>query len=169
MQNKKIIMIVLAILLILGIGVGIYFFASQNNAATQTESNPYGIVVPTTNPDINGDVLAIIGNEITIKRYISETVLTDAEKAAQKAERQKLSVEERQALKAEENAVTPSETIKIIIPVGTQVVKSSDTGTATGTSGSNLLLSSLEEVKAGYGIQIWKNGDDIILVKLKAI
>ncbi len=166
MNKKTLTILVVLVIAVVGMGAGYWALTNQQ---VPVESNLSGIVMPTTNPDINGDIVSIIGNEITIKRYISTTVLTDAEKAAQKAERQKLSVEERQALKAAENADTPTETIKITIPVGTQVVKSSDAGTATGTAGSNLLLSSLDEAKSGYGIQIWKNGEEIILVKLKAV
>jgi hypothetical protein len=166
-MNKKYLFTTITALILLA-GIAVYFVFMQGNTNTTNLSNQNGIVVPSVSPDINGDIVSIIGNELTIKKYLVTTTLTADEKAAKQAERQNMTVEQRQALKAEENAATPSEIIKITIPVGSKIVKNSGEASMSGDN-SNLILSNLDEAKPGFGIQIWKQNDEIILVKLKVI
>jgi hypothetical protein len=166
-MNKRSLTSGIAIVLLL-VGGGTYYAISNSSADTISNVAQNGIVVPTSSPDINGDIVSIIGNELTIKKYIVTATLSVEEKATNKTERQNISEEERKALKEEESVATPSEIIKLTIPVGTKIVKNSGEAIMSGDN-SNLLLSNLDEAKPGYGIQIWKQNDEIILVKIKVI
>lgn len=154
MAKKTYIIGIAGLLVILAIGVGAYYVFFKPSLAATTL--PTGTTVaqqqgqPVRVAELKGFVKSIEGNEIVIINEISEgEELTDEEKAAKKAERAKLSIEERQALKAEESATLQKEDVRIIIPVGVTIKKT--TGDATGT----LVDGGLDEIKEGTYISIW--------------
>jgi hypothetical protein len=69
--------------------------------------------------------------------------------------------EERQALRAKELEGISTEDIKIVVPVGTPVFKT--TGQATGTA----VKADFGEIKKGSYLSVWMNGDQIESVKIK--
>lgn len=120
MTKKTYIIGIVGLLVILAIGVGAYylFFEPPIDAATSpvvtTAAQQQG--QPVRVAELKGYVKSIEGNEIVIINEISEgEELTDEEKAAKKAERAKLSIEERQALKEEESATLQKEDVRIIL------------------------------------------------------
>jgi hypothetical protein len=165
-MDKKAYLIIgiVGLILLLGIGTGIYFvFFKDKNPVVTTDTASSSTAVP-TNPaqeqgqpirtaELKGIVKSIEGNDIVIVNELSEEKeLTDEEKAIQKAERAKLSIEERQAIKAEESATVLTEDVRIIVPVGVAIKKT--VGDATGT----LVDGGLNEIKEGTYISIWVNG-----------
>lgn len=149
---KKYIWLVVVVLLI---GGGYYFFSRfddpKNNVYTASLASPTRIA------EINGYVQSISGNEIMIANEMGVKEITDEERAR----RQKLSQEERQALKAQESANLTKENVTLTIPVGVIIVKGSG-----DASGNNLPATMSDIVKGGY-ISIWKNGEQVEFVKLK--
>lgn len=154
---------IVGLILLLGIGTGLYFvfFKSKTpvtatSTTTEVATNPAQEQgQPVRVAELKGTVKSIEGNDIVIVNELSEEKeLTDEEKAIQKAERAKLSIEERQAIKAEESATVPTEDVRIIIPVGVTIKKT--VGDATGT----LVDGGLDEIKEGTYISIWINGYD---------
>jgi len=145
MNKKKSLIIGVIALVVLTAGVGLYFSTTGLSLAQQ-QGQPARVA------ELKGLVKSIEGNQIIILNEIStEPELTDAEKAAKKAERSKLSIEERQALKAEESSVLPKEEVSITIPVGTTIK------TTTGDSTGSLVDGDLTEIKEGTYISIWVN------------
>jgi hypothetical protein len=157
---KKTILIVLAVVVL---GVGAYFGANalaterggtavQGGAATGSSADPNQ---PERTAEVKGRVLSIDGTQVVIERYIKEPSeeLTDEEKAAKKAERSKLSMEERQALKAAENAALETERITVAVPVGVpivQMVSQGDTPVAEPAT--------LADIRGGMEITVWTDG-----------
>ncbi|MHB1019260.1 MAG: hypothetical protein ACYC1R_03505 [Coriobacteriia bacterium] len=163
---KKTILIVLAVVVL---GAGAYFGASalaagagdtvvsdgtgvQGGAATGASADPNQ---PERTAEVKGLVLSIDGTEVAIQRYIKDPSeeLTDEEKAARKAERSQLSQEERQALKAAENAALETERITVTIPVGVpivQMVPQGDTPVAEPAT--------LADIRGGMEVTIWTDG-----------
>lgn len=153
-MNK--ILIVAASLLIVGGG---YYWVTKNNAPTTSSTATTTLTSPTRVAEINGYILSVMGNELTIANEQGVKEIT----AEERARRQKLSQEERQALKAQESANLTKENITVTIPVGVTIVKGSG-----DASGSNITASMSEIVKGGY-ISIWQNGESVEFVKLKGV
>lgn len=166
---KKTVLIVLAVAVL---GVGAYFgasaLASERNgsvvagvsggsgseagAGTGSTADPNQ---PERTAEVKGLVLSIDGTQVAIQRYIKDPSeeLTEEEKAARKAERQGLSMEERQALKAAENAALETERITLTVPVGVpvvQMVSSGDTPVAQPAT--------LADIRGGMEITVWTDG-----------
>jgi hypothetical protein len=144
------------LMIVLGlVGATWYYIAnSEKSASTVIGEN---LSTPDRIAEINGYVLSISGNEITVANEMGAKEISDEERAR----RQKLTQEERQALKAQESANLTKENVTLTIPVGVTIVKGS--GDASGT---NLKAMMSEIVKGGY-ISIWKNGSEVEFVKLK--
>jgi hypothetical protein len=161
MKDKRI--IIGAVVGIIALVGGVYGFMVLTQPKQQTVVSASGqvLTVPTRSAEINGTVLRIEGNEMTVQRVIS--TLTAEEQAAKKAKMQSLTPEERQALRGQESEVAQTEDVVVIIPVGVPVVVG--TGDMTGT----ITESSLSEIKVGSGLSIWKNGDTIEMVKIKGL
>ena len=155
-MSKKayIIIVIVAIAILALIGGGVYYFFLRPSATVTTAPTSTTLAQQQGQPvrvaELKGFVKSIEGNEIVIINEISvEKELTDEEKAIQKAERAKLSVEERQALQKETSSTLQKEDVKIIIPVGVAIKKT--TGDTTGT----LIDGGLDEIKDGTYISIW--------------
>jgi len=150
-------------LIIAGIvGGGVFYFISSTKKDTQiaVPSMPsQSLVSPDRPPEINGYVTSIQGNEVIIANEIGVKEVT----AEERARRQKLSQEERQALKAQESANLSKETINITIPVGITIVKGS--GAADGTN----IKAEMSELTKGVYVSIWKTDNSVEFVKLKGI
>ncbi len=157
---KKTLLIVLAVAVL---GVGAYYGANalategsdrsgQAGAGSGSSTDPNQ---PERTAEVKGIVLSIDGTQVVIERYIkdSDEELTDEEKAAKKAERSQLSPEERQALKAAENAALQTERITVTLPVGVpivQMVSDGDTPIAESVT--------LADVRGGMEVTVWTDG-----------
>lgn len=150
---KKYIWMILVVVLLGACGYYLYM-VSKDTKSTTSEQN---LTSPTRLAEINGYILSISGNEITVANEMGVKEISDEERVR----RQKLTQEERQALKAQESANLTKENVTLTIPVGVTIVKGS--GDASGT---NLKAAMSEMVKGGY-ISIWKNGAEVEFVKLK--
>ncbi|MHB9003051.1 MAG: hypothetical protein ACYC6C_03175 [Coriobacteriia bacterium] len=163
---KKTVLIVLAVAVL---GVGAYFGASAlaaerngavigggiesgGGATTGSSADPNQ---PERTAEVKGLVLSIDGTQVAIQRYIKDPSeeLTDEEKAARKAERQQLSMEERQALKAAENAALETERITVTVPVGVPVVQMVSAGDTPVAE-----LATLADIRGGMEITVWTDG-----------
>ncbi|MBN2247477.1 MAG: hypothetical protein JW733_02120 [Coriobacteriia bacterium] len=157
---KKTVLVVLAVAVL---GVGAYFGASalaagsggtgaQGGAATGADADPNQ---PDRVAEVKGLVVSIDGTQVSIDRYIKNPSeeLTDEEKAAKKAERAQLSQEERQALKAAENAALETERVTVTIPVGVpivQMVPQGDTPVVEAVT--------LADIRSGMEVTVWTDG-----------
>jgi len=150
----KNIVIIIALLSVVGGGYWLYL-SSQTKVVTVTSNS--NLVSPTRLAEVNGYVTNIAGNEIVIANELGIKVITEEERLR----RQKLTQEERQALKASESANLTKETVNITIPVGVTIVKGS------GDASGNNLPAELSEIKKGVYLSIWKSGEEIEFVKLK--
>ena len=154
--------LIIGIILLVVFGGGVYYFvnSSKSTAKPQSEVGIAGsLVSPTRLAEVNGYILNVQGNEITVANEIGVKEVT----AEERARRQKLTQEERQALKAQESASLTKENTTLTVPVGIIIVKGSG-----DASGSNIKAEMTEIVKGTY-ISIWKNGDNIEFVKLKGV
>lgn len=163
---KKTVLIVLAVAVL---GVGAYFgasaLASERNGAVvagDTESGGSAATGSSADPnqpertaEVKGLVLSIDGTQVSIERYIKDPdeELTDEEKAAKKAARQQLSMEERQALKAAENAGLETERVMVTVPVGVPVVQMVLQGDTPMPESATLA-----DIRGGMEITIWTDG-----------
>ncbi len=125
------------------------------------ENNQKTMNTPERVPEINGTVVSIEGNKIVVKNEIGREILTPEEQAKRRVERQKMTQEERQALRAQEAASLKTEDVEVVIPVGAVIVKG--TGTGDGLSAK----ATFDDIKSGTYISVWKNGDIIEAVKVK--
>ena len=163
---KKAVLIVLAVAVL---GAGAYFGASalaaerggvvvldgagaQGIAAAGSSADPNQ---PERTAEVKGLVLSIDGTEVTIERYIKDPndELTDEEKAARKAERSQLSMEERQALKAAENAALETERITLTVPVGVPIVRMVPQGDTPVAEPATLA-----DIRGGMEVTVWTDG-----------
>ncbi len=125
--------------------------ASDSAAAGQT-GDPNQ---PERTAEIKGAVVSVDGTTIVVDRLLvdASTELTDEEKAARKAERQSMTMEQRQALKAAETAGVPTERVTVEVPVGVTITRMAQEGDASvAKSGA------LSDIKAGATITIWTDG-----------
>jgi hypothetical protein len=138
---------------------------NSDSVTTTTELPSTNLESPARPAEVNGYVKSIEGNEIVIANEIKDRdeALTEEEKAAQQAERQSLSPEERQASRQATTEEIETENLTLIIPVGIPVVKSS--GTADGT----MVNGELSDIKTGTYLSIWLNGEEVEFVKLKGV
>jgi hypothetical protein len=125
---------------------------AQGGAATGANADPNQ---PDRVAEVKGLVVSIDGTQVSIDRYIKDPSeeLTDEEKAAKKAERSQLSMEERQALKAAENAALETERVTVTIPVGVpivQMVPQGDTPVAEPAT--------LADIRGGMEVTVWTDG-----------
>jgi len=154
--------ILIAVVLITVIGSGIYYLNS-NQSSTNKTTAPTQLSNSLTSPDrlaeINGYILSVEGNEITVANEIGVKEIS----AEEKARRQKLTQEERQALKSQESANLTKENITLTIPVGVTLVK------GTGDASGNNAKAEMTEIVKGVYISIWKSGDSVEFVKLKGV
>lgn len=119
--------------------------------------------VPARAANINGTISSIEGNEIIIKKEIGGEVLTEEQMAKKKAERQKLTENERQAMRVSEVSSLKTEDVKMTIPVGTAIFK------ADGTGSGVVVKSELSEIKKGTYLSIWTNENGVEAVKIKGL
>lgn len=156
-MNKKYYLLA-AILIIFGVGL----FLSKKptlNTTTSTQTNLL-LTAPARQAEINGYIISAEGNEITVANEMGVKEITEEEKA----KRQAMSQEERQALKAQESANMTKENITLSIPVGVNIVKGSG-----DSSGANIKASMSEMVKGIY-ISVWQDSNsNIEFVKLKGV
>lgn len=153
---------IIGIILLIVFGGGAYYFLNSPKATSQSQSQTGAagsLVSPTRLAEINGYILNIQGNEITVANEMGVKEIT----AEEKARRQKLTQEERQALKSQESANLTKENITLTVPVGITIVKGSG-----DVSGSNI-KAEMSEMTKGIYVSIWKNGDSVEFVKLKGL
>jgi len=148
--------IIIALVLFSVVSGGYWFYQSSQSTSTTSEIRAVA-TSPVRMAEVNGYVTSIAGNEVTVDNEIGLKEVTEEERLR----RQKLSQEERQALKASESANLTKENVSLVIPVGVTIVKGS--GAADGKN----LASDLSEIKKGTYLSIWKNGENIEFVKLK--
>lgn len=139
---------------------GMYF--SINSTKKDTDTTPLttqSLISPVRLAEINGYITSIQGNEVTVANEIGVKEVT----AEERARRQKMTQEERQALKAQESANLTKESVNVTIPVGVSIVKGS--GAADGTN----IKAEMSELTKGIYVSIWKTGDSVEFVKLKGV
>ena len=145
------------------LGVGFYGY----NLVNKPDSSNLAVdqLVPPNRPaEVNGKIVSVEGNEIVIENEIDRIILTEAEQAAKKAEMQKLSEEERKAMREAETAENKTEKIILIIPVGIPVVAGS--GDGSGQS----VRAELDSLTKGTYVSVWLTQDrQVEYVKLKGI
>lgn len=148
------------LLLVVLVAGGVYFYInSTKESADIATPTTQSLVSPVRLAEINGYVTSIQGNEITVENEIGVKEVT----AEERARRQKMTQEERQALKAQESANLTKESVNITIPVGIVIVKGS--GAADGTN----TKAEMSELTKGVYVSIWKTGDSVEFVKLKGV
>ncbi len=130
----------------------------EKNVLLQDEAIP-----PTRASEINGIVSSIEGNEIIIKKEVGTEALTEEQMAQKKAERQKLSESQRQAMRASELANVKTEDTTLTIPVGVPIYKSDGTGVGKAVK------SDLSVIKKGTYLSIWITDDGVEAVKIKGL
>jgi len=150
-----------AFIFVIVVFVGYFAYQSVNKTDVQnrfdvTEASPSQ---PDRQDEVNGYILSNEGNEVSVANEVGIKEISDEERA----KRQQMTQEERQALKASETANLAKENVTLVIPVGTTIVKGS--GDSSGTN----VTSSLEEMSKGVYVSIWKNGEDVEFVKLKGV
>ena len=143
--------------MLLVLGGGVYWFYQSSQTKVTTVASNVNLVSPTRLAEVNGYVTNIVGNEVIIANEIGLKQISEEERLR----RQKLTQEERQALKASESANLTKETVNLTIPVGITIVKGS------GDASGNNLSADLSEIKKGAYLSIWKSGEEIEFVKLK--
>lgn len=121
------------------------------------------VTVPGRPAEVNGIISSMEGNQIIVKNEIGKEILSEEEAAAKKAERQKMTQEERQAIMAQERANTQTEDLSLEIPVGVTILK------GTGDGSGNSINAVFEDLKKGVYISIWRDGEKIELIKIKGI
>jgi len=144
------------------IGGGVFYFidsTKKNSEVMVPSGTNQSLTSPTRLAEINGYITSIQGNEVTIANEIGTKEITEEERAR----RQKLTQEERQALKAQESANLTKESVDITVPVGVTIVKGS--GAADGTN----MKAKMSELTKGVYVSIWKSGDSVEFVKLKGV
>ncbi|MFZ2206011.1 MAG: hypothetical protein WA061_03505 [Microgenomates group bacterium] len=144
------------------VGGGIFYYINstkKSSDVTPPSISSQSLVSPVRLAEINGYITSIQGNEITIANEIGVKEVT----AEERARRQKLTQEERQALKAQESANLTKESVDITIPVGITIVKGS--GAADGTN----VKAEMSELAKGVYVSIWKTGNSVEFVKLKGV
>ncbi len=151
--------IVLAIVTLIGSAAAYMYFSSNSKTASSSPTAEQNLASPDRTAEINGYVLSVQGNEITVANEQGVTEITDEERAR----RQKMSQEERQALKSQESANLTKTNVTLTIPVGITIVKGS--GAANGTN----LTAEMSELTKGIYVSIWKSNDSIEFVKLKGV
>jgi len=144
------------------VGGAIFYYISSTKkgaeVAVPSISNQ-SLVSPTRLAEINGYVTSIQGNEITVANEIGVKEVT----AEERARRQKLTMEERQALKAQESANLTKEPVDVTIPVGITIAKGS--GAADGSN----IKAEMTELTKGIYVSIWKTENSVEFVKLKGV
>jgi hypothetical protein len=143
------------------IGGGIFFFITTTKQKTDMKEenvvSTQSVINPTRPAEINGTLLSVEGNELTIANEIGRVELSEEAKAA----RQRMTQEERRALKAQESVSLTKETVILTIPVGTPLVKGS------GSGGGENIPATFDEIRKGAYVSIWKTGEQIEFLKLK--
>ena len=165
-MNKKLIVGVVAVLILAG---GAYFgaglFAKRSSAASGSSSSDSAAAAstgqsgdpnqPNRTAEVKGTVISVDGTKLVIDRLIVDpsAELTDAQKAAKKAERQSMTMEQRQAAKAAEQAGVPTERVTVEVPVGVTIVRMVPEGDQ-----SVVKPGSLSDIKSGGTVTIWTEG-----------
>lgn len=121
------------------------------------------VASPTRPAEINGVISSIEGNKLVVKNEIGKPALSEEEMAKQRAERQKMTQEERQALKAQETANAKTEDLSIEIPVGKAIFK------GTGDGSGNSIRAVFEDLKKGAYVSIWMSGENVEAIKIKGL
>ncbi len=155
---NKIAIVIAVVVVVAG---GVWYGSSIKNESPKntSEQTVQSLASPDRLAEVNGYVLRMEGNELQVANEIGVKEVT----AEERARRQKLTQEERQALKAQESANLTKENITITIPVGSLIVKGS--GDASGTN----VKAQMSEIVKGVYVSIWKSGESVELVKLKGV
>lgn len=149
--------IIIALVLLSVVGGGYWFYQSNQTTPPSVNSGTTVPISPSRMAEINGYVVSVAGNEVVIANEIGLKEVTEEERL----HRQKLTQEERQALKAAESANVTKENITLVIPVGVTLAKG--TGDASGKN----LTADLSEIKKGIYLSVWKTDSEVEFVKLK--
>jgi hypothetical protein len=141
---------------------GAGFLAKSGGGTAATSSLSVGAAGQTSDPnqpdrtaEVKGTVVSVNGTTVVVDRLLWEPSeeLTDAEKAAKRAERQAMSMEDRQAAKAAEQAGLATERVSVDVPVGvtmTSMIPGEDQPTAQPAT--------LSDLRAGVTVSIWTDG-----------
>jgi hypothetical protein len=154
--------IIFGLILVAVVGGGIFYYINSTKKSAEVaipSISSQTLISPTRLAEINGYITSIQGNEVTIANEIGVKEVT----AEERAKRQKMTQEERQALKAQESANLTKESVDITIPVGIVIVKGS--GSADGTN----VKAEMSELTKGVYVSIWKTGNSVEFVKLKGV
>jgi len=157
---KKGTLVLVGAVLILGVAAyfGVGYLASSSDSATAIAGGS-GATADPDQPDrtaeVKGTVVSVDGTTVVIDRLITDPSeeLTDEEKAAKKADRASMTQEERQALKAAEQADLPVERVSVDVPVGVRIVKMVLEGETSVAQ-----TASLGDLKAGVTVTVWTDG-----------
>lgn len=111
---------------------------------------------PDRTAEVKGTVVSVDGTMVVIDRllYDPSEELTDEEKAAKRAERQAMSMEDRQAAKAAEQAGLATERVSVEVPVGvtmSRMLPGEDQPTAQPAT--------LADLRAGVSVSVWTDGE----------
>lgn len=123
---------------------------AAGNAVPQWSGNASQWGGPDRISDLTGKVKTIRGNKVTVFRVIAANEnKSEEERAKLQTEMQSLSPEERAKRREEQNKVT-NETINLIIPVGTPIVKNQRLGDKTETTKLEI-----GDIKEGDFLKLW--------------
>jgi len=150
---------------------GVMFLSGCGSSSDMSDAEKLSALVdnkesaasPTRPAEINGVISSMEGNKLIIKNEVDKEILSEEAAAKQKAERQKMTQEERQALKAAETANAKTEDVSIQIPVGISILKGS------GDGSGNSIAATFEDLKKGIYVSIWITDGNVETIKIKGI
>lgn len=110
---------------------------------------------PDRTAEVKGTVVSVDGTTVVVDRLLFDASeeLTEEEKAAKRAERQAMSMEDRQAAKAAEQEGLATERVSVDVPVGvtmSRMIPNEDEPTVQPAT--------LSDIKAGVTVSIWTDG-----------
>lgn len=150
---------------------GIMFLSGCGSSPEASDAEKLSVLVnseqtsvsPVGPAEINGLISSMEGNNIIVKNEIDKDILSEEAAAKQKTERQKMTQEERQALKAAETANAKTEDVAIQIPVGVTILKGS------GDGSGNSIAATYEDLKKGVYVSVWIKDGNVETIKIKGI
>lgn len=154
-MQKKAFFLMMVFVTLIGMGCGSdkAVVSGQNSSGGATQqsynSNVSRWGAPDRLSDLTGKVKTVRGNKIAVFKVITANEnQSEEERAKTRAEMQALSPEERAKRREELNKVT-NETINLIIPVGTTIIKSQGSG---NTEAAKLEIG---DIKEGDFLKLW--------------
>ena len=150
---------------VVAVAASAYFgagYVAKSGGGAATASASAGSAGQTSDPnqpdrtaEVKGTVVSVDGTTVVIDRLLVDASeeLTEEEKAAKRAERQAMSMEDRQAAKAAEQTGLATERVSVDVPVGVSMSRM-----LPGEDQPTAQPATLSDLKAGVTVSIWTDG-----------